>query len=145
MVHFVLAIIQTPKVSYTYTTDYQAKIPFEIPKILDDVMQEEIDVPDELYNDSDLDWDEEWDYELADRPRVARGAAAILVGLMLPSGNDGPAVGGGGGGVQDELSRWDGLPAERQDEYIRCARRAAEQASEYYRPQKVSKRRGRRI
>lgn len=136
---------QTPKVLYTYTTDYQAKIPFEIPKALDDVMQEEIDVPDELYDDSDLDWDEEWDYELADRPRVARGAAAILVGLMLPSGNDGPAVGGGGGGVQDELSRWDGLPAERQDEYIRCARRAAEQASEYYRPQKVSKRRGRRI
>ncbi len=135
----------TPMVSYIYTTDYKGKIPFDIPKALDDVINHEIEVPDEIYDDDDLDWDEEWDYELADRPRVARGAAAILVGLMLPTGNDGPAVGGGGGGVQDELSRWDGLPAERQDEYIRCARRAAEQASEYYRPQKVTKRRGRGI
>lgn len=134
----------TPMVSYIYTTDYEGKIPFGIPKPLDDVINEEIEVPDELYDDSDLDWDEEWDYELVDRPRVARGAAAILLNLMLPNGSDGPAV-GGGGGVQDELSRWDGLPAERQDEYVKCARRAAEQASEYYRPQKVTKRRGRGI
>ena len=135
----------TPMVSYIYTTDYEGKIPFGIPKPLDDVINKEIEVPDELYDDDDLDDGEEWDYELADRSRVARGAAAILVNLMLPNGCDGTAVGGGGGGVQDELSRWDGLPAERQDEYIRCARKAAEQASEYYRPQKVSKRRGRKM
>lgn len=129
----------TPKVSYTYTTDYGGQIPFSIPKVLDDVIQREIEVPEELYDDSDLERDEDWDAELADRPRVARGAAAILVGLMLPDGSDGAAVGGGGGGVQGELSRWDGLPAERQDEYISWARRAAHEANEYYRPRKVRK------
>ena len=129
----------TPMVAYTYTTDYNTQIPFRIPKTLDDVIHEEIEVPEELYDDSYLDWDEEWDYELADRPRVARGAAAMLLGLMLPSGEDGPAVGGGGGGVQGELSRWDGLSTERQDEYIVWARMAAHNANEFYRPSKVRK------
>lgn len=129
----------TPKVSYIYTTDYKEEIPFSIPKPLDDVIQKEIEVPEELYDDSDLERDEDWDAELADRPRVARGAAAILVGLMLPDGSDGAAVGGGGGGVQGELSRWDGLPAERQDDYIDWARRAAHEANEYYHPKKVRK------
>lgn len=132
----------TPKVSYTYTTDYGGQIPFSIPKVIDDVIQREIEVPEELYDDSDLERDEDWDAELADRPRVARGAAAILVGLMLPDGSDGAAVGGGGGGVQGELSRWDGLPAERQDEYISWARRAAHEANEYYRPRKIKISRG---
>lgn len=133
----------TEMVFYEYTTDYDGQIPFSIPKVLDDVIQKEIKVPDELYDDSDLERDEDWDAELADRPRVARGAAAILVGLMLPNGSDGSAVGGGGGGVQDELSRWDGLPVERQDEYISWARRAAHEANEYYRPQKVERSRSR--
>ncbi len=129
----------TSMVEYSYTTDSGMSIPFAIPQALDDTIQKEIEVPEELYDDSDLDWNEEWDYELADRPRVARGAAAMLLGLMMPSGEDGPAVGSGGGGVQGELSRWDGLSTERQDEYIVWARMAAHNANEFYRPSKVRK------
>ena len=132
----------TPMVTYEYTTDYGGKIPFSVPKEIDNVILEHIEVPDEIWDDDDLNWDEDWDDELADRQVVASGAAAILVGLMRPDGTDGSSVGSGGGGVHGELSRWDGLEAAAKDDYIMRARQAASLSSEYYRPRKVSKRRG---
>jgi hypothetical protein len=45
-------------------------------------------------------------------------------------------------GVQGELSRWDGLPAERKDDYIHWARKAAHDASTAYEPKKKRKTRG---
>lgn len=132
----------TPMVTYEYKTDYGGKIPFSVPKEIDNVILEHIEVPDEIWDDDDLNWDEDWDDELADRQVVASGAAAILVGLMRPDGTDGSSVGSGGGGVHGELSRWDGLEAAAKDDYIMRARQAASLSSEYYRPRKVSKRRG---
>ena len=132
----------TPMVTYEYTTDYGGKIPFSVPKEIDSVIQEHIEVPEEIWDDDDLNWDEDWDDELADRQVVASGAAAILVGLMRPDGTDGSSVGSGGGGVHGELSRWDGLETAAKDDYIMRARQAASLSSEYYRPRKVSKRRG---
>lgn len=135
----VVSIKQRGKVEYIYTTDYNARIPFSIPMELDDIIQKNIIVPDEEWDDDDLDDGEEWEEELADRPRVARAAAAMLIGLMLPNGYDGVVAATGGGGVHGELTRWDGLEQPTKDTYIQRAKQAAIDASNYYRPNRKSK------
>ena len=67
---------------------------------------------------------------------------AIKVFLSLVVPNDNAVPSGGGGGVQGELSRWDGLPTERKDEYIDWARRAARDASTACEPTRRKKTRG---
>ena len=75
--------------------------------------------------------------ELADREIVITKAIKAFMALAVPS--DMGSTSGGGGGVQGELSRWDGLPAERKDEYIDWARRAARDASTACEPKKKKK------
>ena len=127
-------------VTYEYSTDYDYYSPISIPKTLDDIIKKEIIVPDEEYSDEDLDWDEEWEDELADREMVMTKAIKAFMVLAVPS--DMGSTSGGGGGVQGELSRWDGLPSERKDEYIDWARRAARDASTACEPTRRKKTRG---
>ena len=124
-------------VTYEYSTDYDYYSPISIPKTLDDIIKKEIIVPDEEYSDEDLDWDEEWEDELADREIVITKAIKAFMALAVPS--DMGSTSRGGGGVQGELSRWDGLPTERKDEYINWARQAAHNASNACEPKRRKK------
>ena len=124
-------------VTYEYTNDYGYSSSLSIPKVLSDILHDEVVVPDEENSDEDLDWNEEWDGELADRETVIEQAIKAFVPLAIPSSNG--VTSGGGGGVQGELSRWDGLPAERKDDYIYWARQAAQIASSACEPKKREK------
>ena len=124
-------------VPHEYTTDDGYYSSISIPKDLEDVLNDEIKVPCEIFDDNDLSRDEEWEDELADREMVMTQAIKAFLALAVPS--DMGSTSGGGGGVQGELSRWDGLPAERKDEYIDWARRAARDASTACEPKKKKK------
>ncbi len=124
-------------VPHEYTTDDGYYSSISIPKDLEDVLNDEIKVPCEIFDDNDLSRDEEWEDELADREMVMTQAIKAFMALAVPS--DMGSTSGGGGGVQGELSRWDGLPAERKDEYIDWARRAARDASTACEPKKKKK------
>ena len=127
-------------IKYEYLSDYGYNSCISIPKVLDDILQREIIVPDEEYSDEDLDRDEEWEDELGDRDTVMEKAVKVFISLVVPSDN--AVSSGGGGGVQGELSRWDGLPTERKDEYLLWARQAAQDASDKCKPRKKKMPRG---
>ena len=127
-------------VTYEYSTDYDNYSSISIPQTLNDILHREIIVPEEEYSDEDLDRDEEWEDELADRDTVMEKTIKVFLSLVVPNDNAVPS--GGGGGVQGELSRWDGLPTERKDEYINWARQAAQNASSAYEPTRRKKPRG---
>ena len=127
-------------ITYEYHSDYGYYSSLSIPKVLDDILQREIIVPDEEYSDEDLDRDEEWEDELGDRDTVMEKAVKVFISLVVPSDN--AVSSGGGGGVQGELSRWDGLPTERKDEYLLWARQAAQDASDKCKPRKKKMPRG---
>jgi len=129
--------ISQEMITYEYSTDYDYYSPISIPKTLDDIIKKELIVPDEEYSDEDLDWDEEWEDELADREMVMTQAIKAFLALAVPS--DMGSTSRGGGGVQGELSRWDGLPTERKDEYINWARQAAHNASNACEPKRRKK------